>query len=379
MKTSNMKAIHLISALLSACSTILHVRAQSAPGFPIQVKATQNLRVDFQSSNLDVDPAGALLQREDLLDPPTVQGPKGSTATLTFMLFMVDQDVATDNSNGRQQLLHFFQPNLSGGSEVLFADQDADNFTSVPAASYIPPSPPAGDGPHRYTLLLYSQPQDFQVPNSFQDFFATKNSVRVGWDMAGFAEAAGLGEPVAANWFRVQNGDSTGTTGAVSSSSAASATATGGGGEGGVGTATTASTVSTSSAKLTFSIVSTSSAASSMGASSGTGDGGTPSLTIVTLSPTATPTSDAGSASSASATGATVATTDATSPSGAATGASTPGSNASGAATAAASSSSISVGTSAAPSLSVLRWSNLGLVATSLVLGLVTGADLVMW
>ncbi|KAG9792336.1 hypothetical protein KCU88_g756, partial [Aureobasidium melanogenum] len=159
MKSSNMKSIHLIPALLSACSTIVHVQAQSAPGFPIQVKATQNLRVDFQSSNLDVDPAGALLQREDLLDAPTVQGPKGSTATLTFMLFMVDQDVATDNSNGRQQLLHFFQPNLSGGSEVLFADKDADNFTSVPAASYLPPSPPAGDGSELVSGLFCNEKQ----------------------------------------------------------------------------------------------------------------------------------------------------------------------------------------------------------------------------
>ncbi|KAJ4515532.1 hypothetical protein HRR81_001117 [Exophiala dermatitidis] len=162
-----MKAIHLIPALLSACSTIVHVHAQSAPDFPVQVKATQNLRVDFQSSNLDVDPAGALLQREDLLDPPTVQGPKGSTATLTFMLFMVDQDVSTTSTTttttttngGRQQLLHFFQPNLSGGSEVLFADQDADNFTSVPAASYIPPTPPAGDGSELVSGLFCNEKQ----------------------------------------------------------------------------------------------------------------------------------------------------------------------------------------------------------------------------
>ncbi|KAL2422962.1 hypothetical protein ABEF91_007386 [Exophiala dermatitidis] len=167
MKSSNMKAIHLIPALLSACSTIVHVHAQSAPDFPVQVKATQNLRVDFQSSNLDVDPAGALLQREDLLDPPTVQGPKGSTATLTFMLFMVDQDVSTTSTTttttttngGRQQLLHFFQPNLSGGSEVLFADQDADNFTSVPAASYIPPTPAAGDGSELVSGLFCNEKQ----------------------------------------------------------------------------------------------------------------------------------------------------------------------------------------------------------------------------
>ncbi|KIW95534.1 uncharacterized protein Z519_04119 [Cladophialophora bantiana CBS 173.52] len=197
MNTSRAFLLFVLAALANA---------QSAPDFPVQV--TTNLRVDFQSSFTIVDPAGMIISRDDVLDEPTVNGPKDASQTLDFMIFMIDQDATSpDNSDERVQYLQWYQPNLAGASEVLFDfDSDAQNFTSAPAASYVPPTPPAGDKAHRYTLLLYSQPKDFSIPSSFESFFGSSDlDARLGFDMAGFADAAGIGQPVGANWFQVQN------------------------------------------------------------------------------------------------------------------------------------------------------------------------------
>ncbi|EXJ94032.1 hypothetical protein A1O1_02425 [Capronia coronata CBS 617.96] len=263
-------SMQLIPALLA---TIALVSAQCAPGFPVQVDT--NLRVEYQSTNTDVDPAGALLQREDLLDTPTVQGPKGSTRTLTFMLFMIDQDVS-DNSGQRKQFLHFFEPNLSGASEVLFADSSVPNSTDASRVDYLAPSPPAGDGPHSYTFLLYRQPKGFQIPSSFSAFFPPSDtSARLGFDTAGFAQAADLGEATSANWFQVQNGEavasssssspSVETSTSISTFSEAASTSTE---AASVATFTSAETTSTESTAPAFTITTASAAASTASFSS---------------------------------------------------------------------------------------------------------------
>ncbi|EXJ66852.1 uncharacterized protein A1O5_10047 [Cladophialophora psammophila CBS 110553] len=223
MNTSRSFLLFVLAALANA---------QSAPDFPVQV--TTNLRVDFQSSFTIVDPAGMLMSRNDILNEPTVNGPKDASQTLDFMIFMIDQDAASpDNSNERVQYLQWYQPNLAGASEVLFDfGSDAQNFTSAPAASYVPPTPPAGDKAHRYTLLLYSQPKDFSIPSSFGSFFGSSDlNARLGFDMAGFADAAGIGQPVGANWFQVQNDSqpptsSSSTTASPSTSSTTSSSST---------------------------------------------------------------------------------------------------------------------------------------------------------
>ncbi|OCT51351.1 hypothetical protein CLCR_08825 [Cladophialophora carrionii] len=183
------------------------VSAQSAPGFPIQVDT--NLRADFQDTSTSVSPAGVLLNRDDVLEEPTIVGPSDSTRTIDYMVFMVDQDVTspTDPST-RIQFLHWYQPNLAGASEVLFDfDSDSQNFTSATPLAYIPPTPPGGDIAHRYTIIMYRQPEGFNIPSGFESFFEEKSDLsnRLDFDIAGFVSASGLGEPVGANWFQVQN------------------------------------------------------------------------------------------------------------------------------------------------------------------------------
>jgi len=211
------------------------VNAQSAPDFPIQVEA--NLRVDFLNSSTSVQPAGLLLPRDSVLYAPTVYGPEGATEEATYILFMVDQDVNLGNGT-TVEFLHLFQPNLVGISEELSVQPNAQNATTAIGAEYITPTPPGGDGPHRYDLLLYPQPEGFAVPEAFASFSPPADvNARFPFNMSGFAVAAGLGQPIAANWFRVVN-DTTTETG--SSTALASATSTTSGSEG-TGSATTTS------------------------------------------------------------------------------------------------------------------------------------------
>lgn len=140
---------------------------------------------------------------------------------------MVDQDVQSTQGDTRVELLHYFQPNLFGSSEVLSFDAEAVNATTAIGATYIPPTPPAGDGPHRYNILLYLQPEGFTVPTEFASIDPPADvSARIGFDMAGFAKAASLGEPVAAVWFQVENkeGGSANSTGSSSTTGAAAPT-----------------------------------------------------------------------------------------------------------------------------------------------------------
>ncbi|OAP55129.1 hypothetical protein AYL99_10829 [Fonsecaea erecta] len=238
MKYFSVFAVPTLAALVSA---------QSAPNFPVQVNS--NLRVDFLNSSTSVSPPGILLPRDDVLDGPTVYGPENATQEATYILFMVDEDVNTGNGP-RVQLLHFFQPNLVGINHALSVQPHAQNSTTAVGADYVTPSPPAGDGPHRYTLLLYPQPEGFTVPQAYLSFSPPADvNARYPFNMSGFAEAAGLGQPIAANWFRVVN-DTTSTT---SSTSSATSTVTGTSVATSAGTSTVSSTSAASSASASAS------------------------------------------------------------------------------------------------------------------------------
>ncbi|KAK5044422.1 hypothetical protein LTR84_011294 [Exophiala bonariae] len=263
--------------LLPALAAV--VNAQTAPDFPVQV--SQLLVVDFQNTSISVEPAGVTLNREDILETPVALGQATATRQSTYILFMVDQDVEATAGQPRVQLLHYFQPNLFGSSEVLSFDAQAENATTAVGATYIPPTPPAGDGPHRYNILLYLQPEGFTVPTQFSSIDPPADaSARIGFDMAGFAEAANLGEPISAVWFQVENkevdsgGSSSSSSATDSAAPTGSATTTGSssastGTSGPAGTQTQGSSASGSSTTSAGAPANTGNGAGMLDASSG--------------------------------------------------------------------------------------------------------------
>ncbi|KAJ9606248.1 hypothetical protein H2200_009209 [Cladophialophora chaetospira] len=185
-------------SILAVSTLAAVVAAQSAPNFAVQVQT--NLRVDFLKSSTSVSPAGLLLPRDDVLDAPNAYGPADATEEATYILFMVDEDVDTGNGP-RVQLLHYFLPNLVGIKHKLSVQPGASDATTAVGADYVEPGPPPGDIAYRYTLLLYPQPANFSVPAAYASFSPPANvNVRYPFNMSGLAEAAGLGQPIAANW-----------------------------------------------------------------------------------------------------------------------------------------------------------------------------------
>ena len=118
---------------------------------------------------------------------------------------MVDSDARLPNGNVVERL-QWLQPNLRGTPRELLADSTAQNYTDNPGASYYRPKPAPGTGRHDYTLVLYRQPADWTVPSNYASFCAPMNfDARVPFNISDFAQASGLRDPVASNYFWERN------------------------------------------------------------------------------------------------------------------------------------------------------------------------------
>ena len=113
--------------------------------------------------------------------------------TAKGLLVMIDPDVKI---GGRKiNYLHWLTPNVNLSNEKAVVPTTGESMVK-----YFQPSPPAGDPPHRYTFLLYSQPDNFKIPPKYTNM---QQSV-LGFDLNAFATAAGLDQPKAATFMQVQ-------------------------------------------------------------------------------------------------------------------------------------------------------------------------------
>jgi phosphatidylethanolamine-binding protein len=117
---------------------------------------------------------------------------------------MIDLDVLFNGTS--VTFLHWFQPDLTLVPSLVLTPGSSNMSTGAP---YIGPAPPPGS-PHRYTLLLFSQPAEFAVPDAFSDINPpTDLLARIGFNITEFITAAGLDAPLAGSYFRVVNASGT--------------------------------------------------------------------------------------------------------------------------------------------------------------------------
>jgi hypothetical protein len=185
--------------------------ATTAPNFPI---TGGDLDLTLSFGNNSVSPPGELLPRAgmlpfrlksfssariliihrlDTVNRPTI-GVPALTYTGNAIVLLVDTDVPRNGT--RVQLLHWLISNASLSNDGLTVPDE-----STALAGYRQPSPPVGDVAHAYTALLFAQPANFSVPAEFTGVLQS----RVFFNTDAFVKAAGLGSPLAANYFRVQN------------------------------------------------------------------------------------------------------------------------------------------------------------------------------
>jgi hypothetical protein len=110
---------------------------------------------------------------------------------------MVDLDVPRNGT--RVQLVHWIATDITLGNST----SSLATPLNIPAAPvpYVQPSPPVGDVPHSYSFILFAQPGNFSIPAAYANL--TQN--RVFFNTSKFVSDAGLTQPLAANYIRVQN------------------------------------------------------------------------------------------------------------------------------------------------------------------------------
>lgn len=194
MKTS------IIALAAPVIATAAH--AQTPPDFAIGPSLP--LSVTLNPSNRTITP-GTLVSQQDTLAAPNIQAPKADDSAI-YVALMIDSTFP---------VLHLLQPNLvASATNGTLIPSPSNNDTALVGSPYVPPQPPAGDGAHDYIILLYPQPDDWNIPANYSNINPPSVAEDVmGFDFADFVAASGLGDPVGANWWREVNETMGGATG----------------------------------------------------------------------------------------------------------------------------------------------------------------------
>ncbi|KAJ4405113.1 hypothetical protein N0V91_005475 [Didymella pomorum] len=192
-------------SILTAAAVVGAATAQTGPGFP--VPASQPLVVSF--GNNTVSPAGELIPRPETANPPNVSVTSwyatSESNNAPGVLLIVDLDVPRNGT--RVQLVHWVASNVTLGPRVSSSNSTPLVIPNGPVP-YLQPSPPVGDIPHNYNVVVFQQPANFSLPAQYSNL--TNN--RFPFNVSQFVADTGLGQPLAGSYFQVQNLTGTATT-----------------------------------------------------------------------------------------------------------------------------------------------------------------------
>lgn len=154
------------------------------------------LNVGFSAVG-DITPGTPMTQAQVKPVPSLSLTPASSSVSLggKFTLAMVDAGpVGFDESQG--QTRHW----LINGVTVTGTNVSVN--TGLAVTPYAGPAPPAGSGPHRYVIMLYTQPDSFSPPANLSQ----ANAGVAVFNFPAYVNASHLGSLVAANYFTVEEG-----------------------------------------------------------------------------------------------------------------------------------------------------------------------------
>lgn len=134
------------------------------------------------------------------------------------MLLLVDLSIpfTSIHANATSNLVPGLQPNRTTRLHWWTLDVkqspngtfSTSNSNSTTPALYGGPMPPAGDIPHTYTFYLLPQPLNYSIPTAAQQAIYNPTSAYTRMNFSIEALIAAVGEPVAANYIRVHNANS---------------------------------------------------------------------------------------------------------------------------------------------------------------------------
>ncbi|TCD59820.1 hypothetical protein EIP91_011399 [Steccherinum ochraceum] len=152
----------------------------------------------FQGSG-NIQPGQAFTDNSKVAPTPNLTLTGGTyNAGDLFTLAMVDAGPV--GSAEDSQTRHWLVNGVTVTGDKAPFTVSTDNATAI--TEYAGPAPPPGSGPHRYVVLLYSQPSDFQAPDGL-------NTANVGvstFDFPSYVQSTHLGALVAGTYFTVEAG-----------------------------------------------------------------------------------------------------------------------------------------------------------------------------
>ncbi|KAI4864567.1 PEBP-like protein [Hypoxylon rubiginosum] len=188
-----------VSSILSALALAGVSVAQSPSGFTPAVE--QKLEVTFGTKTVT---PGLALSKADTARQPTI----GLSIPVngSYVWMMIDLDASTNFINPGQgqpaTYLHTVIRDFKASGAASAAGITTLTSTATGPVAWFGPAPPAENPPHphRYTNLLWVQPANWQIPASANQMLQAQKS---GFNVPNFITAAGLGNPIAANYFNV--------------------------------------------------------------------------------------------------------------------------------------------------------------------------------
>ena len=134
----------------------------------------------------------------------------------------MDPDAPSPRNRSSSEIIHWILPNLTSSQSRPY---ELTN-TSAAFVEWQPPAPGAGSGPHRYTFLLFEQPDSFSYPSEYAGYGGRN---RTKFNAESFVQASGLGRLVAADYVVTENVTATNSTGGSgNATSGTNGTVTGG-------------------------------------------------------------------------------------------------------------------------------------------------------
>jgi len=154
------------------------------------------LNINFGAGNIQ---PGQMFTKDEVGSAPTLTIQSPTTLDGQYVLAMIDADVPNAKlPQGTNR--HWLVYNVTVGS-----DSTVSNATGTAITRYFGPGPAAGSGPHRYVVLIYSQPSDFAAP---ADLSQPEQPVAP-MDWKAFVTNSHLGDLIAANYIQVEEGTAT--------------------------------------------------------------------------------------------------------------------------------------------------------------------------
>ncbi|KAF3904516.1 hypothetical protein AA313_de0210123 [Arthrobotrys entomopaga] len=197
-------ALRSIVTFMALVGTAL---SQTPPGFSPASSVYFPVTYDTSSSPRFFV-TGGLFDKQAVQSIPDIYIPADPAVTgKTFLVLMVDPDAPSPQNSSLGQILHWLQPGVQvpiNTRKVKSPDNTTTylklDTTSVrPIAPYRGPAPPS-QAPHRYTLMLFMQPNEgFSLPQGFEKYQGGND--RRFFNTTAFIEASGLSNPIAGNYF----------------------------------------------------------------------------------------------------------------------------------------------------------------------------------